>query len=62
VVSHFPNHVYNGLENLAETIMNPANCHSSRVNVSVKDNFDFASPDHVYVYTGIIKPNLVWDS
>jgi len=38
VVSHSPNGVYNGLEDLAETIMNPANFHSSRVNVSVKDN------------------------
>jgi len=26
-LSHFPNRVYNGLEDLAETIMNPANCH-----------------------------------
>ena len=44
VVSHFPNHVCNGLEDLAETIMNLANCHSSRVNVPVKDNSDFAHP------------------
>jgi len=51
VLSHFPNRVYNGLEDLAETILNPANCHSTRVNVSVKDNYDFASPEPVYVYT-----------
>ena len=62
VVSHLPNHVYNGLEDLAETIMNPANCHSTRVNVSVKDNYDFASPEPVYVYTDIVERNLVGDS
>jgi hypothetical protein len=59
VVSQFHNLVYNGLENLAETIMNTANCNSSRVNVSVKDNSDFDLPEPVYVYTNIIKPNLV---
>ena len=42
--------------------MYSANCHSSRVNVSVKDNSDFASPEPVYVYTDIIKRNLVGDS
>ena len=46
---------------LAETIMNPANCHSSRVTVSVKYNSDFSSPEPVYVYTDVIKPNLVAD-
>ena len=61
VVSHFPNPVYNGLEDLAETIMNP-DCNSSRIDVSVKDNSDFASPEPVYVYTDIVKPNLVGDS
>ena len=49
VVSRFPNRVYNGLEDLAEIIMYPADCHSSRVNESVKDNSDFVSPEHVYV-------------
>jgi len=43
VVSYFPNRVYNGLEDKAETIMNPANCHSSRVSVPVKDKSEFAS-------------------
>jgi len=62
VVSHFPNRVYNGLEDLAETFMNPAICSSSRENVSVKDNSHFASHEPVYVYTDIIKPNLVGDS
>ena len=62
VVSHFPNPVYNGLEDLTETIMNHANCHSSRVNVSVIDNSYFASPEPVYFYTDFIKPNLVGDS
>jgi hypothetical protein len=59
VVSHFPNRVYDGLEDFSETIMNPANCHSSSVNVSVKGNSDFASPEPVDVYTDIIKPNVV---
>jgi len=62
VVSHFPNRVYNGLEDLAETIMNPANFLSSRVNVTVKGNSDFALLEPHYVYTDIIKPNLVGDS
>ena len=62
VVSHFPNRVYNGLEDLAEKIMYPANCHSTRVNVPVKDNSDYASPEPVHFYTDIVKPNLVGDS
>jgi len=41
--------------------MNPANCHTSRITVSLKDNPDFTTPEPVYVYTGIIKPNLVGD-
>ena len=57
--SPFPNRIYNELEDLAETIMNPCNCHSSRVNVSVKDNSDFASTVPVYVYTDIIKKILL---
>jgi len=39
--------------------MKTANCHSCRLNVSVKDNSDFVSPETVNVYTDIIKPNLV---
>ena len=42
--------------------MNPANCHTSRITVSLKDNPDFTTPEPVYVYTDIIKPNLVGDS
>ena len=42
--------------------MNPANFVSSRVNVSLKDYFDFASPEPVYIHTGIFKPNTVGDS
>jgi hypothetical protein len=62
VVSHFPLRVYNGLEDLAKTIMNPANCPSSSAAIPVKDNSDFATPEPVYVYTDIINPNLVGDS
>jgi len=61
IISHFPARVYKGLEDLAETIMNPANCHTSRITVSLKDNPDFTTPEPVYVYTDI-KPNLVGDS
>ena len=32
------------------------------MNVSTKDNFNFAQPEPVYGYTDIIKPNLVGDS
>ena len=28
----------------------------------MKDNYDFASPEPVYVYADIVKPNLVGDS
>jgi len=42
--------------------MNPANFHSSTVNLTRKDNFNFAEPEPVYIYTDIIKPNLVGDS
>jgi len=42
--------------------MNPANCHSSIVNLSTKDYFNFTQPEPVYIYTDIVKPNLVGDS
>jgi len=60
IIFHFPARIYNGVEDLAETIMNPANCHTSRITVSLKDNPDFTIPEPVYVYTDI-KPNLVGD-
>jgi hypothetical protein len=59
VVSYFPTRVYNGIEDLAETIMNPASSHSSRITVMTQDNSNYAIPETVYVYTDIIKPNLV---
>jgi len=62
IVLHFPARIYKGLEDLAETIRNPANCHTSRTTVSLKYNLDFTTPEPVYVYTDIIKPNLVGDS
>jgi hypothetical protein len=58
LVSHFPARVYNGLEDLTETILDPANCRTSKVTVSLKDNPDFTAPEPVYVYTDII--NLIW--
>ena len=42
--------------------MKPVNCHTSRITVSPKDNPDFTTPEPAYVYTDIIKPNLVGDS
>jgi hypothetical protein len=62
VISYFPARVYNGLEDLATTIMNPANCHSSKITVTTNDKSNYATPDTIYVYTDIIKPNLVCDS
>jgi len=62
LVSYFPARVYNGIEDLAETIMNPANCRTSLVMLPTKDNLNFTQPEPVYVYTDIIKPNLVGDT
>jgi hypothetical protein len=62
LVSHFPVRVYKGIEVLVENIMTPANHRSSRVILSTKDNTDFALPEPVYVYTDVMKPNLVGDS
>jgi len=42
--------------------MNPANFHTSRITVSLKDNPDFTTLESVYVYTDIIKPNVISDS
>jgi hypothetical protein len=55
LLSHFPVQVYNGLEVLAETIMNPANCRS----VAETDKSNFTASEPIFVYTDIIKPNLV---
>jgi len=51
--------VHDSIDDLPETIMNPANCRSSTVKHSIKDNNNFARPEPVCVYTDIIKPNLV---
>jgi hypothetical protein len=60
-VSYFPSCAYASIDELAETIMNPANCRSYTVMHSIKGNINFAHPEPVYVYTDIIKPNLVGD-
>jgi len=62
LVSCFPARVYNGIDDLAKTIMNPAICHSSTVNLSTKVYFNFTQSELIYIYTDIIKPNLVGDS
>jgi len=62
LVSDFPSHAYGRIDDLKETIMNPANCPSSIVKHSIKQNINFAHPETIYVYTDIIKPNLVGDA
>ena len=48
LVSYFTARVYNGIDDLAETLMNPANFRSSTVNLSTIDNFNFTQPELVY--------------
>ena len=62
LVSYFPASVYNEFDELAETIMNPANCRSSTVILPTKDNLNFIQPESVYVKTDIIILNLVGDT
>ena len=62
MLSYFPSRAYDIIDDLAETITNPANYRSSTVNHSIKYNINFAHTEPVYVYTDIIKPNLVGDS
>jgi hypothetical protein len=50
IVSHFPARLCKGLEDLAKTIMNPANGHTYRITVSLKDNPDFTTTEPVCVY------------
>ena len=49
-------------DDLADTIMNPANWPSSTVNHSLKVNITSPHPEPIYVYTDIIKSKLVGDS
>ena len=44
------------------SFMNPTNWRTSTVTLFSKDNFDFAIPETVYIYTDIIKTNLVGES
>jgi hypothetical protein len=62
VFSHFPTRVYHGVEDLSKTIMAPANCRGTRVSLPDFHNTDFTVSEPIYVYTDIIKPNLVGDS
>jgi len=59
LVSYFPSRAYDSIDDLAETIINTANSCSSAVKHSIKQNINIAHPQPVYVYTDIIKPNLV---
>jgi len=62
LVSYFPAREYNATDDLAEKIINPVNCRFSTVNLTKKDYFQFPQPEPVYVYTDIMKPNVVGDS
>ena len=62
LVSYLPARVCNGIEDLAETIMDPANCRTSIVMLPTNDNLNLSQPEPVHVYTDIIKPNLVADT
>ena len=44
VLSYFPARVYDGIEDLPETITNSANCISSRVNLFAKETLLRANP------------------
>ena len=48
--SYFPARVYVNIYDLAETIMNSADCRSSTLKHSIKDNNNIAHPESVYVY------------
>jgi len=62
LVSYFLGRVYNDINDFASTIMNPANCRSSTINLSTKDNFNFVQPEPLYLHTDITKPNFVGDT
>ena len=44
LLSYFPARVYDKIEDLVETIMNPANCRTSLVMLLTKDNLNFTQP------------------
>jgi hypothetical protein len=62
LVFHFTVWVYNELEDLAQTIMNPTNFCSSGLNLPETDKSNFATPEPFQVYTYITKLNLLGDS
>ena len=45
LASYFPARKCNGIDDLAATIINPANCRSSPVNLSIKDKYNFAQTE-----------------
>jgi hypothetical protein len=49
LVAYFPSRAYDSIVDLTETIMNSANCRSSSVKHSLKDNINIAYPEAVYV-------------
>ena len=54
--------MYDSLDDLAKTVMNPSHCRSYAVSLPGKDNSGFTTQEPVYVYTDVIKPNLLGDS
>ena len=62
IVSHFPVRMYDRLDDLAKAVMKLNNYRSFAVSLPAKDNSCFTTQEAVYVYTDVIKPNLVGDS
>jgi len=60
LASYFPARVSNGIDELAAAIINPANCHSSTVNLSTRDKFNFTLPETIYIYIDIKKTKFCW--
>jgi hypothetical protein len=52
----------NDFEDLVATILKPTNCRSFRDSLPVKHNSQSTASQRVYVYTVVIKSNLVGDS
>ena len=53
--------MYDSVDDLAKTFTNTTNRRSYAVSLPAKDNSVFTTQEPVYLYTDIIKPNLVGD-
>jgi hypothetical protein len=61
VVIQFPSCVYCNIDDLAKTAMNPTNCRSTSVSLRAKNKYFFTTSKLAYVYSDVIKSNLVVD-